>query len=62
MTPPQRRVIFEDAKRHSLGFLYYLQTAAHERGGDHPRSFRYMKLVDDYESRRLPLDVFVIDM
>lgn len=48
MTPAQRRVIYEDAKRHSLGFLYYLQTAAHERVGDYPRSFRYMKLAEDY--------------
>jgi len=48
MTPAQRRVIFEDAKRHSLGFLYYLQTSGHERVGDYPRSFRYMALGDDY--------------
>jgi hypothetical protein len=48
MTHAQRRVIYEDAKQHSLGFLYYLQTAAHERVGDHPRSFRYMTLADDY--------------
>lgn len=48
MTPAQRRVIFEDAKQRSLEFLYYLQTAAHDRVGDYPQSFRYMKLADDY--------------
>jgi len=29
-------------------FLYYLQTTAHDRTGDFPHSFRYMKLADDY--------------
>ena len=48
MTPRQRRIIFDDAKQRSLEFLYYLQTAAHDRVGDYPQSFRYMKLADDY--------------
>lgn len=48
LTPEQRRIIFEDAKQRALEFLYFLQTSAHERVGDFPQSFRYMKLADDY--------------
>jgi hypothetical protein len=48
LNPAQRWIIFEDAKQHSLQFLYYLQTTAHDRSGDFPHSFRYMKLADDY--------------
>ena len=48
MTRTQRRIIFEDAKQRSLEFLYYLQTTAHDRVGDYPQSFRYMKLANDY--------------
>jgi hypothetical protein len=47
--------VLEDAKQHSLEFLYYLQTSAHDRVGDFPQSFRYMKLADDYGTPdRLP--------
>lgn len=48
LTPAQRRIIFEDAKQHALGVLYHLQTAAHDRVGDFPQSFRYMKLTDEF--------------
>lgn len=48
LAPAQRRIIFEDAKQHTLGVLHHLQTAAHERVGDFPQSFRYMKLTDEF--------------
>jgi len=48
MTPAQRRIVYEDAKQRALEFVYWLQTAAHDRAGDFPQSFRYMKLADDY--------------
>ncbi len=55
MSHAQRQIIYEDAKQRALEFVYYLQTAAHDRVGDHPRSFRYMELADDYgTSDRLP--------
>jgi hypothetical protein len=55
LTPAQRRLIFEDAKQHALGVLHHLQTAAHERVGDFPQSFRYMKLTDEFGTHdRLP--------
>jgi hypothetical protein len=48
LTPAQRRVIFADAKAHSLGMLHHLQTKVHERVGDFPQSFRYMTLTDEF--------------
>lgn len=48
MTSAQRSIVFEDAKQRALEFVYWLQTAAHDRAGDFPQSFRYMKLADDY--------------
>ena len=48
MTHAQRRIIFDDVKQHSLGMLYHLQTAVHERMGDFPQSFRYMRLSDEF--------------
>jgi hypothetical protein len=48
MSPAQRRIVFEDAKQRALEFVYWLQTSAHDRVGDFPQSFRYMKLADDY--------------
>jgi hypothetical protein len=48
MTSAQRRIVFDDAKQRALEFVYWLQTAAHDRVGDFPHSFRYMKLADDY--------------
>jgi len=55
MSHAQRRLIFDDAKQRALEFVYYLQTAAHDRVGDYPQSFRYMELADDYGTDdRLP--------
>jgi hypothetical protein len=48
LTPVQRRFIFEDAKQHALGMLYHLQTKVHDRVGDFPQSFRYMKLTEEF--------------
>lgn len=60
MTPAQRRVVFEDAKRHSLGMLHYLQTKVHDRVGDYPQSFRSMELTDEFGSPdRLPPKPYV---
>jgi hypothetical protein len=55
MTPAQRRIIFDDAKQHTLGLLHHLQTAVHDRVGDFPQSFRYMALTDEFGTPdRLP--------
>lgn len=48
LNPTQRRIIFDDAKQHALGVLHHLQTAAHDRVGDFPQSFRYLKLTDEF--------------
>lgn len=48
MSHAQREIIFQDAKQRALEFVYWLQTAAHDRAGDFPQSFRYMQLADDY--------------
>ncbi|CAN5886102.1 hypothetical protein BH11VER1_BH11VER1_06190 [soil metagenome] len=48
LSPAQRRLIFEDAKQHTMGMLYHLQTAVHDRVGDYPQSFRYMQLTDEF--------------
>jgi hypothetical protein len=48
MTNAQRRVVYADAKQRALEFIYFLQTSAHDRVGDFPQSFRYMKLAEDY--------------
>ncbi len=48
MTPAQRRIVFDDAKQRALEFVYWLQTAVHDRVGDFPQSFRYLRLADDY--------------
>lgn len=48
LTPAQRRILFADAKAHALGMLHHLQTAVHDRVGDFPQSFRYMKLTDEF--------------
>lgn len=55
LSPAQRRIIFEDVKQHTLGMLYHLQTAVHDRVGDFPQSFRYMQLSDEFGTPdRLP--------
>jgi hypothetical protein len=48
LTPAQRLIIFDDAKQHALGMLHHLQTAVHDRVGDFPQTFRYMKLTTEF--------------
>lgn len=48
LTPEQRQIVFEDAKRFSLGFLYYLQTEVHDRMEDTTHSFRRFKLSEEF--------------
>lgn len=48
MSPAQRRLVFADVKAHALGMLHHLQTKVHDRVGDFPQSFRYMKLTDEF--------------
>lgn len=48
MTRQQRQLVFEDAKQHSLGFLYYLQTVVHDEMPDKTHSFRRFKLSDEF--------------
>jgi len=48
MTREQRQIIFEDAKHHSLGMLYHLQTTVHDRMTDKRQSFRRFKLSDEF--------------
>jgi len=48
MTRRQRRLIFEDAKQYSRGFLYYLQTAVHDQMPDQTHSFRRFELSDEF--------------
>ena len=60
LTPAQRRIIFADAKAHTLGMLHHLQTRVHERVGDFPQSFRYMQLTDEFGTAdRLPPKPYV---
>ncbi|EDY22097.1 hypothetical protein CfE428DRAFT_0222 [Chthoniobacter flavus Ellin428] len=40
LTPAQRRIVFDDAKQHALGFFHYLQTISPE--------FRRLELTDEY--------------
>lgn len=60
MTPPQRRLVFADAKQHTLGLLHHLQTRVHDRVGDFPQSFRHMELTDEFGTPdRLPPKPYV---
>jgi hypothetical protein len=60
LSPAQRRLIFDDAKQHALGTLHHLQTAVHDRVGDFPQSFRYLKLTDEFGTAdRLPPKPYV---
>ncbi|WP_038167304.1 FAD-dependent oxidoreductase, partial [Verrucomicrobium sp. BvORR106] len=60
LSPAQRRIIFEDAKQHTLGVVHHLQTAVHDRVGDFPQSFRYMELTDEFGTPdRLPPKPYV---
>jgi hypothetical protein len=44
----QRQIIFEDAKRHSLGVLHHLQNFVHERAPDKTHSFRKFRLSREF--------------
>jgi len=48
MTRTQRQIIFNDAKRHSLGVLYHLQNFVHERASDKTNSFRNFHLSTEF--------------
>jgi hypothetical protein len=48
MTRQQRQIIFDDAKRHSLGVLYNLQTDVHDRVADKTHSLRGFKLTEQF--------------
>jgi len=48
LTPEQRQIVYEDAKRFSLGFLYYLQTEVHDAMEDKTHSFRRFKLSEEF--------------
>ena len=49
MTREQRQLVFEDAKQHSLGVLYHLQTWVHDHAGeDTTNSFRWFQLSPEF--------------
>ncbi|MEO8496514.1 MAG: FAD-dependent oxidoreductase, partial [Planctomycetota bacterium] len=55
MTRPQRQIVFDDAKRHSLSVLYHLQNFVHDRAPDKTNSFRRFHLSDEFGTPdRLP--------
>jgi hypothetical protein len=55
MTYRQRDLVWAHVKNYYLGYIYFLQTAAHDRMGDYPESFRYMALSDEFGTPdRLP--------
>ncbi|MDF1814299.1 MAG: FAD-dependent oxidoreductase [Verrucomicrobiales bacterium] len=48
MTRPQRQIIFDDAKNHSLSVLYHLQNFVHERAEERQNSFRKFRLSSEF--------------
>lgn len=48
MTREQRQVLFDDAKRRSLSYLFYLQTTVHSNLADKTHSFLRFALSDAY--------------
>jgi len=48
MSREQRKIVFEDAKQHSLGMLYHLQTTAHDSQQDKRFSFKRFQLSDEF--------------
>lgn len=55
MSPTQRQIIFDDAKRHSLCLLHHFQTYVHDRADDKTNSFRSFRLSDEFGTPdRLP--------
>ena len=60
LTPAQRQIVFEDAKRRSLGFLYYLPTEVHDGMEDQTHSFRRFKLSDEFGTAdKLPFKPYI---
>ncbi|MCE9530949.1 MAG: FAD-dependent oxidoreductase [Planctomycetes bacterium] len=60
MTYVQRRIVFEDAKRHTLGMLQHLQSTVHERLPKGSVSFRDMELSTEFGTPdRLPPKPYV---
>jgi hypothetical protein len=60
MTPAQRRIVFEDAKRHALGLLHWLQTEGASRFTGAPRGFQFMELTSEFGTPdRLPPKPYV---
>lgn len=60
LTPSQRQIIFDDAKRRSLGFLHHLQTKTPDTRGDNPPNFRYFELSNEFGTPdRLPPKPYV---
>lgn len=60
MTPTQRRIVFEDAKRHALGMLHHLQTRVHEKDPASPVGFRSLRLTEEFGTAdRLPKKPYV---
>ncbi len=55
MSRAQRRIIFDDAKRHSLCLLHHLQNFVHDAAPDSSNSFRHFRLSDEFGTPdRLP--------
>lgn len=48
LSPAQRRIVFQDAKNYSLGFLHYLQTEVHAQMEDQTHSYRRFQLTDEF--------------
>lgn len=48
MTYQQRELVWNHARNYYLGYVYFLQTLAHEKMGDYPESYRYMELSDEF--------------
>jgi hypothetical protein len=48
LTRAQRQIVYNDAKRYSLGFLHYLQTEVHDAMEDTTHSFRRFKLSEEF--------------
>ena len=48
MSREQRQTIFDDARRHALGFLYFMQTEGAAKYPGQAELFRHLRLVDDF--------------
>ncbi|MDF1755725.1 MAG: FAD-dependent oxidoreductase [Verrucomicrobiales bacterium] len=48
MTRQQREIVFNDAKKHSLGVLYHLQNFVHDSAEDRVNSFRNFHLSSEF--------------